>query len=957
MRTESPGRRTSISTTVGLVWIALALCGPGLLPAPGGAQPAGGPAAGAASIGRDEAIALVTRTQLGGSLTGVRLYVDPRMMSAGEAVPTWRGEVFRAATAGWFIFIDRVPGANWEHSCSYVFVDAVSGGIRRFEAMAPPRSQPELLEITHGRDDPPPGISERELARFSKRLGRLPRPVPARSGAWALIISGGGDPAHNYARYWNDCAFIYRALVQYYGYPDDHIRVLISDGTDPAIDRNDGTSSPTDLDGDGDVDTDSPATLGDIRQVFGELASTLTPDDQLFIYTTDHGVLLSGDRRCALVAWTGQLLTDDQMAACVAALPCASITCCFEQCYSGGMIDDLAADGRVIATACNFNEVSYPMPPDYTFDSFVYHWTSVVARQNPDGDPVDSDANGDGVVSMREAFLYAQANDHVGETPQYSSTPSDLGDRLNLFANPDGVYLVPGQLTIDDDNLGASHGNGDGVIGLGETIELTALLHNIGLADAYQVAGTLQTDSPHVIVTTETGSYGAIPAGGAAANAEPFVFRVANEVEDGEPLKLTLNVTELPGSLALNLRARAPSYLAAVTAIDDTTGDRDGQADPGELVGATLRIENRGGCDTPELAAVLHGNGYFTTDERPHPVGVIRSGSDAMVGGFAVRVAPECPGQYAGRLVLELTGPEAYDSSAGVSFFVGPWFDDAELDQGWTLGASGDNAFEGRWVCADPVGTTSAGQQCQPEDDHTADPGHICFVTGNGQIGGAAADSDVDGGRTTLLSPIFELNGATSATLSYWRWYTNSLGDNPNQDYWDVDVTADGANWVHLEHTRASASSWTERVFNLADYIPLAQTIRFRFVADDAPQNSLVEAAVDDITVSIFREADTDVAAVEGGARTGLGECRPNPSRSGAELTYRLSSASPVRVEIYDAAGRRVRTLRNGPEAAGTHTLRFATADQFGRRLASGVYFVRLETGGLVQVKQIAVLR
>ncbi len=45
---------------------------------------------------------------------------------------------------------------------------------------------------------------------------------------------------------------------------------------------------------------------------------------------------------------------------------------------------------------------------------------------------------------------------------------------------------------------------------------------------------------------------------------------------------------------------------------------------------------------------------------------------------------------------------------------------------------------------------------------------------------------------------------------------------------------------------------------------------------------------------------------------------------------------------IYDLAGREVRRLADRAFAAGPHELRWDGADDQGRRLARGVYFVRL---------------
>ena len=138
---------------------------------------------------------------------------------------------------------------------------------------------------------------------------------------------------------------------------------------------------------------------------------------------------------------------------------------------------------------------------------------------------------------------------------------------------------------------------------------------------------------------------------------------------------------------------------------------------------------------------------------------------------------------------------------------------------------------------------------------------------------------------------------------------------------------------------------------------PLTGTVRFRFVADDQPRGSLVEAAVDDITVSIVRMTSTPVAESAGTVVSGLGMFQPNPVGSSSVLAYRLAAAGPVRIELYDLAGRHVRTLLQAPMAAGEHTVNFTPVDQAGRRIAAGVYFVRLQTTDVTQIRQVTVIR
>jgi len=65
---------------------------------------------------------------------------------------------------------------------------------------------------------------------------------------------------------------------------------------------------------------------------------------------------------------------------------------------------------------------------------------------------------------------------------------------------------------------------------------------------------------------------------------------------------------------------------------------------------------------------------------------------------------------------------------------------------------------------------------------------------------------------------------------------------------------------------------------------------------------------------------------------------RPNPASGRASLTFSLAQAGPARVTAFDAAGRRRACLFSGRMSAGRQTLPLDA-----RRLANGVYFLRLE--------------
>jgi hypothetical protein len=78
----------------------------------------------------------------------------------------------------------------------------------------------------------------------------------------------------------------------------------------------------------------------------------------------------------------------------------------------------------------------------------------------------------------------------------------------------------------------------------------------------------------------------------------------------------------------------------------------------------------------------------------------------------------------------------------------------------------------------------------------------------------------------------------------------------------------------------------------------------------------------------------------------------PSPARGSATLRYELSESSPARIEIYNLLGQRVHTVLDRRQPGGRYE---ETLDLSG--LASGMYLVRLTTGGTVQTERLTVVR
>lgn len=193
------------------------------------------------------------------------------------------------------------------------------------------------------------------------------------------------------------------------------------------------------------------------------------------------------------------------------------------------------------------------------------------------------------------------------------------------------------------------------------------------------------------------------------------------------------------------------------------------------------------------------------------------------------------------------TAPASAYKAIAATQLITRLLDDLETNQGWTVDPSG-TATAGLWAREDPMGTSA-----QPASDHTPGAGVLCWVT-DGRSNGITNFYDVDGGRTILVSPAFDLSGAAGATIEYWRWYSNIRGSNARQDVFRVGLSNDdGATWVSAATIGPDGpeveGNWIFHSITVAQFVPLTATVRVRFIAEDVAPDSTIEAAVDDFHV------------------------------------------------------------------------------------------------------------
>ena len=88
-----------------------------------------------------------------------------------------------------------------------------------------------------------------------------------------------------------------------------------------------------------------------------------------------------------------------------------------------------------------------------------------------------------------------------------------------------------------------------------------------------------------------------------------------------------------------------------------------------------------------------------------------------------------------------------------------------------------------------------------------------------------------------------------------------------------------------------------------------------------------------------------------------LSQNHPNPFNPETTIRYDLPEASTTRISLYNMSGQKLRTLVDGPQMPGRHSVTWDSRDDAGREVSSGVYLCRMEAGGYRAVRRLVLVR
>lgn len=586
---------------------------------------------------------------------------------------------------------------------------------------------------------------------------------------------------------------------------------------------------------------------------------------------------------------------------------------------------------------------------------------------------------------------------------------------LEAIARPGPIFSF-GDLFVDDDAFGKSRGDGDGAMAAGEDVEIWMEVTNVG-DRAQGATAMLSTDDPAVRLLDPTVHFGDVPPQTEAMGR--FVLRIAYDATP-HLVDFTVEITDQAGGYWLYtfqqlvvapFRTERTDYPVQDIPVAIRTGDFDGDGDldlvtssrAGDNVSLLL---NEG--DSTFVQGASYSIGSFMTDPVALFVGDLDGDGDADIATANNLNATASVLLNRGNASFE--DATAYKVGRGASSIYGADVDgDGDLDlaiadsKGLSILT---NDGTGHFGSARALESSTSFVVYAADLDRDGDVDLVrtavgtvsillnrgdgtfadgpSFVTGTGPTLLCGADLDGDGDED-LAAANTELVGAYGSkeevgqvsiflnggdgTFSASRTYEAS----PASDLFAADLDDDGDLDLLLSNGSGASVSvlWNSGDGTFADVAISSETGENPVSASggdfNADGRTDIATANQSGSISVLftitkppvftgvEETHADRAATPTGFA--LYPNAPNPFNPTTRIRYQVPRTAHISLKIYNVLGQTVRVLLNEESAPGHYSVLWDGRDDFGRAVASGVYWIRMEASPFTQVRRMVLLR
>jgi hypothetical protein len=579
----------------------------------------------------------------------------------------------------------------------------------------------------------------------------------------------------------------------------------------------------------------------------------------------------------------------------------------------------------------------------------------------------------------------------------------------SAMVQSNGAYVAYLRAAMID----SARGNGDGIPNPGEGINMRTWVKNWGNLAATNVIGRLRTTQTCLSILDSVKSFGTISANDSAfTGPNGFDFTIAPACTNGQNIAMLLNCRDaLDSTWTSNvfIRVGAPVLVYRNKSVyDPAPGNNNGRLDPGETADLIVTLANQG-----------YGNGYNVVGTlRSYDNRLVVSDS---VGSFGTvfhettgtnqtdrftltassSIAPGTPIPCS----LKITASDNYQRTVGFSIVIGEFRTIDPIPDGprvpvvyWAYDNI-DTLYVQRpvynWVEIKNLSTRITYAQ---NDQARVIP----LPTGFGSLKfyGQRYDSisvSVDGwiacGRdtthaysnaqlpsSTARPKMIAANwddlreSATGGSGAIWSYYNPVNGtfiiEWDSVSYFSVTTTRDKFEVIFYDSTYVTPTGDNTFIVqymtaNLTNSSTIGiqdetQTIGIQYLFNGtyhpAAAGLVAGRAIKYTTAEPITGCKEELF-VDISKKPVLFANRPNPFRDQTFINYSINSRGRVALQIYDAAGRLVRTLLNNVQDAGSYTMRWDSKDENGKNVAQGIYFCRLKTNKNTAIRKLAVVK
>ena len=227
----------------------------------------------------------------------------------------------------------------------------------------------------------------------------------------------------------------------------------------------------------------------------------------------------------------------------------------------------------------------------------------------------------------------------------YPTWGDNRSGQVMTYVSPIDLIL-PAPNLVHDAHLvnDTMYGNGDGLMGYGDTILLGVKIKNIGNLDADNVVVTLRSTSPYITFIDTTEAYGAIAQGASKMILNSFMFAVAQDIPNGIPVTFVCEAHDQNDSITISMfdiNAAAPDPTILTLTVLDGSGNNNGRLDPGETATLSIQTKNTGLYTAEDVVSLLTSdNPFVTIQEGSYTLGDLVAGQE-KTALFTVTVDPE----------------------------------------------------------------------------------------------------------------------------------------------------------------------------------------------------------------------------------------------------------------------------------------------------------------------------